>query len=161
MRKWLTPVAMGVGVIALVVIALNRTAPQLDLDTPEGAVQEYLRAISVEDYDAAFAVLDPDEFSGCDADDIARNVPDEPFSARLNDEDGFIREFDIEPPNTGQVLPGDVEYVSVIFEFGTPGPFGGTWESWESFQLIESDGDWWIVGDPWPYFSWSCRQLEG
>jgi hypothetical protein len=25
------------------------------------------------------------------------------------------------------------------------------------FELLDDDDFWWIVGDPWPYFTWECR----
>jgi hypothetical protein len=121
---------IGVAVIALVVIALVREPVVLHPDSPEGTVQEYLQAISDEDYVKALSLLNPDEFENCDISDLARNAPDDPFTATLN----------------------------VTLRFGSGGLFGGTWEQYETFFLTSSDGFWWISDDPWPYFTWNCKR---
>ncbi len=159
MRKWMVPAGIAIVVIGLGTVALLRDPVQLDPNTPEGTVQEYLAAISVEDYARAFDVLHPASFEGCDPDDLARSAPREPFSATFSSEPGFFggRDFVEErPPGFEPTAPD--ERVNVILRFGGDGPFDSGWEQWESFGLITDDGFWWIVGDPWPYFSWSCRR---
>lgn len=142
---WLLPAGIGLIVIALVVVALVRKPVQLDPDTPEGTVQEYLQAISDEDYEGAFEMLAAEEFDGCVPSDIARYLPSEPFTAGL------------EP---GDATPPDDQaaFVNVRIRFGSGGMFGSGWDTWESFQLVSSDGFWWITGDPWPHFVWECTQ---
>lgn len=142
---WLLPAGIGLLVLVLVVVALVRDPVQLDPETPAGAVQEYLQAISDEDYEAAFELLHPDEFEECFPSDIERHAHNEPFTASL--------ESDREP-----VSDGDRVLVNVRMRFGTDGPFGSGWETFESFELVSEDGFWWITGEPWPYFSFECRQ---
>ena len=157
--RWLVPGAITVVVVALGAIALLREPIQLDPATPEGTVQEYLQAISDENFDGAFDLLHPESFEGCDAADIARSGPREPFSATISEDGGFgeFAEFrGEEPPGFTPVSPDAT--VNVILRFGASGPFDTGWEQWETFFLIEGDGFWWLTGDPWPYFSWNCRQ---
>lgn len=154
--RWLFPVLAGGVVIALVVVALVREPVQLDPDTPQGTVQEYLQAIADKDWEGAFEVLDPDAVSGCQPADLARHGPTEPFTATLSGE-GADRPVFGEPETT---VPANAVWVEVTLRFGTTGPFGTSWETWEWFSLIERDGSWWIVGDPWPYFIWECRKSD-
>ncbi|TDI55747.1 MAG: hypothetical protein E2O96_04660, partial [Acidobacteria bacterium] len=63
--RWLWPLGIGLTVVALAIVALVREPVQLDPSTPEGTVQEYLQAISDEDYNKAFELLDPEGFEGC------------------------------------------------------------------------------------------------
>src|SRR5688572_24843157 len=56
--------AVVVGIIVVIaavaaVVASRRDAVVYDADTPEGAVQAYLRAVIDDDHDAADAYLDP------------------------------------------------------------------------------------------------------
>lgn len=142
---WLLPTGIALVVIVLVVVALVRKPVLLDPTTPEGTVQEYLQAISDEDYEKAFEMLETDTFSGCVPSDLARYLPGEPFTASL------------EPD--GDTAGGDsTAIVNVRIRFGSNGMFGSGWDTWESFELTSSDGIWWITGDPWPHFVWECTQ---
>ena len=88
--RWLWPLGIGLGVVALVIVALARQPVQLDPSTAEGTVQAYLQAISDEDYNKAFEALDPEGFEGCSTSDLARNAPREAFTATL----GFSEDAD-------------------------------------------------------------------
>lgn len=129
--------------VVLVVVALIRDPVQLDPETPSGTVQEYLQAISDDDFEAAFELLHPDEFEDCVPSDIQRHVTEEPFTASL--------ESTVEPTEDQETA-----IVNVRIRFGTGGPFGSGWESFESFELVSEDGLWLITGEPWPYFSFEC-----
>lgn len=142
---WLLPAGIGLLVLVLVLVALVRDPVQLDPETPDGTVQEYLQAISDDDYETAFDLLHPDEFEDCVPSDIERQASNEPFTASL--------ESDVEP-----VSGEDRAIINVRMRFGTDGPFGSGWETFESFELVSEDGFWWITGEPWPYFSFECRQ---
>ena len=142
---WLLPAGIGLLVVVLVVVALLRDPVQLDPGTPEGTVQEYLQAISEDDFERAFELLEPDEFEGCVPSDIERHVMDQPFTARLDS--------DAQPiDDQGRAV------VDVRIRFGTDGPFGSGWETFESFELVSEDGFWWITGQPWPHFFFECRE---
>lgn len=154
--RWLWPLGIGLAVGALVIVALVREPVQLDPETPEGTVQEYLQAISDKDYDKAFAVLEPEEFEGCDAGDLARNAPRDPFTATLGvsgDREAF-RKLDEEgsPPSEDHIA------IDVTLRFGSGGLLGGSWDQYEIFFLTSSDGFWWITDDPWPWFKWDCKR---
>lgn len=140
--KWLLPVVIGGVVVALASIALLREQVLLDPTTPEGTVQEYLQAISDEDFDRAFETLDPESFEGCTPSDIQRSGWDENFTASL--------------PETSEPPVGERIFVDVTMHFGGGGPFNGGWDSFETFVLVSNDGFWWITEDPWPYFRWNC-----
>lgn len=144
---WLLPTGIVLLVLVLVVIALVREPVQLDPATPEGTVQEYLQAISDDDYEKAFELLDPEEFEGCVPSDIERHVQDEPFTASF--------ESDVHPLDDE-----DTVIVNVRIRFGTDGPFGSGWETFESFELIRDDGAWLITDEPWPRFFWECRERQ-
>lgn len=145
-RQWLLAAGVGLVVLVLVVVALVRDPIQLDSSTPEGAVQAYLQAISDENYERAYEMLDPARFDECVPGDIARYAPGDPFTASLDDQGG-------EPTRDGEI-----RVVTVRMSFGTDGMFGPGWETWESFELISQDGFWWITGDPWPHFGWECPE---
>lgn len=143
---WLLPGGIGLLILALVVVALVRDPVQLDPGTPNGTVQEYLQAISDDDYETAFELLHPEDFDGCVPGDIERHVSDEPFTASL--------ESRVVDPMDDQ----ERVIVNVRIRFGTGGPFGSGWETFESFELVSEDDFWWITGEPWPYFSFECSQ---
>ncbi len=144
--NWLLAGGIGILVVVLVVVALVREPVQLDPSSPEGTVQEYLQAISDEDYERAFELLRPEVFEGCVPSDLSRYAPSEPFTASLESEGG--------EPGAGE----DQAIVNVRMRFGTDGMFGSGWEAWESFELVNEEGFWWITGEPWPHFVWECEQ---
>lgn len=144
---WLLPGGISLLVVVLVVVALIRDPVQLDPGTPSGTVQEYLQAISDHDFEAAHELLHPDEFEGCLPSDLERHVTQEPFTASL--------ESTVEPPDDQETA-----VVNVRIRFGTGGPFGSGWESFESFELVSEDDGWLITGEPWPYFSFECAPRE-
>lgn len=143
--RWAWPAVFTLGVIVLAVIALNREPIELDPDTAEGTVQAYLQAISDSDFEAAFDLLDPELYDGCTAADLATSVDrDQPFTAVLDTDN--ISEF------------GDVVSVPARMQFGSTGPLGNGWTSWETFNVTDSSGEWLITDEAWPYFYWSCRE---
>ena len=161
MTRWLVPTGIGVAVVALVAIALLRDPVELDSDTPEGTVQEYLQAISDEDYERAFELVLPESAEGCDASDLAVAVPREPFSATLGSPSGeFGEDRKVAPGESDpQLPPGETALVDVTLRFAPGGgPFDTGWEQFEKFRLLSLDGSWWITDDPWPYFTFGCRE---
>ncbi|MEA1902521.1 MAG: hypothetical protein U9N56_03235 [Actinomycetota bacterium] len=145
-NRWIWPAVLGIAVVALVAIALNREPVQLDPNTPEGTVQAYLQAIGDSDYDAAFELLDPEEYEGCSPADLATSVNrGEPFTAVFDTEN-------IEK------VGNDTTLVPVRMQFGSTGPFGNGWTQWETFILTDRTGSWLITEEAWPYFVWSCRE---
>jgi hypothetical protein len=158
---WLLPVGLGLVVVALVVVALARGPVALDPETPEGAVQEYLVAISEDRWDEAVEVIHDDWRKSCVGDDLRAFDPGD-FSAQLGtsgdtfradmfEEDFAVPETENETPPT---IPEDAAMVEVTINHG--GATGG-WDEHTMFELVDEDGFWWLVGDPWPHFIWSCQ----
>lgn len=161
--RWVVPAGIAAVVVALVIVALVRDPVQLDPDTPEGTVQGYLQAVSEERWEDAYEVLDPQRFADCGPADIAAQAPGEPFTASLQAGDGSMVVERFEESGGGDVettttTPPEADVaVGVTLRFADSGPFGsGGWTTFEVFEVVSRDGFWWISGDPWPYFGWSC-----
>ena len=159
---WVLPGFVFLGVAALVAIALARGPVELNPDSPEGTVQEYLQAWNEQRYDDAIAVVHEDWRGSCEGSDLARWEVGK-FTAELVDEadlDGFFAERaffeqEFEPGSPFPEMPVDTTLVRVRITRGD-GPFGGGWDEGVVFELVDDDDFWWIVGQPWPYFSWDC-----
>lgn len=160
--RWLWPLGIGLTVVALVIVALVREPVQLDPSTPEGTVQEYLQAISDEDYNKAFELLDPEGFEGCTTSDLARSAPRDSFTATMGFSGDAERGFERFGPVDEDGRPPSRELVSVdvTLRFDTGDVFSGSWDQYETFFLISENGSWWITDDPnpWPYFTWDCQR---
>lgn len=157
---WLLPVGLGLLVVVLVAIALTRGPVELDPDTPEGTVQEYLVAIDEERWDDAVAVVHPNWLGSCDGEDLSRFAQGD-FTAELGAPGGFtggiVRE-EFVGSEVSEPLPDPDETVEVTIRHSdTGGVFGGGWDEYVIFEMSNEDGFWWIVNDPWPYFVWNCR----
>jgi hypothetical protein len=161
---WLLPVGLAVMVVSLVTIALARGPVDLDPDSPEGTVQEYLRAIDQERWDDAVEVIHADWRGKCAGEDLAAFAQGD-FSAELGAPDGMGGfgvglgrepmpvEAGAEPP------PGADTTVEVTIRHQDAGGLGGGWDEYVVFELTDTDDFWWIVNDPWPYFVWNCRGI--
>jgi hypothetical protein len=153
------PLGLTALVGGLVVIALVRGPVELEPDTPEGTIQEYLLAISDERWEDAVSVIHPDWLGACGADDISR-VASIDFSATLGS-DGFgggmveERFVEIAP---GEELPVADTHVEVTIIHSDQGGLGSNWNEYTTFDLVDDEDFWWLVNDPWPYFLWSCRE---
>ena len=148
MPPWAVPAGVVALVVALVVVALARGPVVLEPDSPEGTVQEYLLALDEGRLDAALEVVHPVTRGTCTGDDIAQaGVPS--FSAQLGFSSGFgggvISESFEDTAAPGLPGPTPTEFVDVT-----------SWDEYVTFQLADEDDFWWIVGEPWPYFTWAC-----
>jgi hypothetical protein len=160
---WLLPVALGAAVVALVAIALTRGPVTLDPESAEGTVQEYLLAINEERWDDALSVIHDDWRGRCDEFDLEMYAQGD-FSAELGspsefggfvNSGGFVVEG--EGNGAGPTIPANTSQVEVTITREDAGGFGGGWEEYVVFELTDDGDFWWIVGDPWPYFVWSCQ----
>jgi hypothetical protein len=141
-RGWWIAGGGGLLIAILVIVALTRDPVELDPSTPEGSVQVYLQAIADEDYGTAFALIDPDSHEDCKSGDLAFASPRDPFTATLG---------------TADVSNGTAYVEVTISQNPSPGPFDpGSGGYGEVFTLEQSDGQWLITGEPWPYFRWRC-----
>lgn len=165
-RRWLLPVGLGVAVVALVAIALTRGPVELDPDTPEGTVQEYLLAINEKRWDDAIAVVHPQWLGECDGDDLAQYADFE-FTAELgrNDVGAFggviVEETFTDIAGSEDAMSEDFPvvdtHVEVTISRGDSPVFGPGWEEYVLFEMVDEDDFWWVSGDPWPHFVWTCR----
>ncbi len=158
---WVLPAGLGVLVVALVTIALMRGPVSFEPDTPEGTVQEYLMAVSEERWDDAIEIFQEDWRGGCEGSDLAAAAPDS-FTAELGNDrdDGRIPDENFAPVPPGEdpqvTIPDDATRVDVTIRRNETGALGTGWSENVTFQLVEEDGFWWIIGEPWPYFTWRC-----
>lgn len=140
--KWKLPIVALFVIIILSVIALTRKPVELDPNTPEGVVQAYLQAIADEEYTEAYGYLSTDIQSDCAPTDIAANVYYDTFNAVLGD----ITEL------------GDSVTVEASIQFGATPLDPGTNGYYEQFFLMQQGSEWVITSDPWPYFTYGCRE---
>lgn len=166
---WLLPTGLVVVVVALVAIAMTRGPTSFDPDSPEGAVQEYLQAINEQRWEDAVGVIHPEWLGNCDAGDIAGFAPSD-FTADLGNDGGSVfgggdlmRETFAEPETSvGEEPPlptNPDELVEVTITRDQGGGLGGGWSEYVRFEVLDEDGFWWIINDPWPYFVWNCRDF--
>lgn len=156
---WLLPVGLGAIIVVLVVIALVRGPTSLDPGTAEGTVQEYLVAISEGRWDDAVEIVDDDWRGNCTGKDLESFAPGE-FTAELGSTTGFdeVSRFGAVPDDGTPAVPEDATEVQVTISHDVGAGLGSGWSEVATFDLVH-DGDlWWLVGDPWPYFIWSCRE---
>jgi len=137
---------VGVVVVLAViagVVGANRSAPTLDPSTPQGVVQEYLKAVLAGDYPAAADLLSAS--SGCSLSDVSSAGVSE--SARIVLED--------------TVVTGDTAVVTVeVTEGADSGPFGDSGYTHTERITAERDGSTWTIsGSPWLLYL--CRTTKG
>jgi hypothetical protein len=152
------PAGLAVLVAILVTIALVRGPATFDPDTPKGTVQEYLVAISEGRWDDAVEVVHEDWRRSCTGSDLESFAPRN-FSAQLGSGSGRFggiveeRFVDVET-GSSPTMPDETTMVEVTIQRGGP----GGWNEHTTFELGRTDGFWWLIGDPWPYFVWSCEE---
>ena len=136
-------------VVVLAVVAglvvVNRSAPPLDPESPEGVVQQFLQAVVDEDHTAAVALVASS--AGCEVSDIASARPD---SESLNVVLAGVR------------IEGDRAVVKLDVTEGSGGDlFGSSGYTYsERIVLKRRDGAWRIASSPWLLFLCEDR-LEG
>jgi hypothetical protein len=161
---WVLPLGLVVLVGGLVAIALTRGPVELDPDTPEGTVQEYLLAISEQRWDDAIEVVHEDWRGSCEGSDLEAMHPGD-FSAELGTEFGGEGEFIFEggvavapgEPGAPATIPDDATQVEVTIHRSDDGGLGSSWSEYVVFELSNDGEFWWLVGDPWPHFTWACQ----
>ena len=134
-NKILGLVVGAISIVALIlVLAVKEPTPQLDVNSPEGTVQQYLQAVTDRDFDTALTFLATD--SKCKIEDFDRAYIQESVRIGLADA--------TETQTTATV--------KVSVESSNGDPFGGSFTDNQSFRLLNSDGGWKITGIPWPTY---------
>lgn len=159
---WLLPAGLFALVVVLVVVALSREPASLDPASPEGVVQDYLQAIRDQRFDDALAAIHPDWLGDCTTSDMAEYV-DTDFTAKLATDESFEgvvgeRFEDIGDSLDGVSAPEPTESVDVTISHNAGSGLGSTWSEDVRFDLTDDSGEWLLAVDPWPYFTWSCRE---
>lgn len=161
---WLLPAGIGLVVVTLVAVALLRGPVTLEPDSPEGTVQEYLVAINEERWDDAIEVVHDDWRGACEGTDLRAHT-DSDFTAELgNGQNGFggagerSMRAPAEPDAEEPTIPEDRSEVEVTINHNPGRGIGGGWNEHVVFELIDDGEFWWLVNDPWPYFTWDCSE---
>lgn len=119
--------------VVAAVLANRDNAAQWPPDSPEAAVQNYVRAVVDQDYPTALRYVDPG---------LACNVAH--FEMSYYPQDTAISLFQAH-------ITGDEATVHV--EIGSYGePFFDTFVHQEQFDLIDTPEGWQITGSPWPVY---------
>lgn len=141
-----TVVVIGVVIAALVVLSLivvsMRGEPELlEQSTPEGVVQRYVAAVIDGDEQLAATFLTEEATANCDG---FRRDPEQDIRVSLV---------------SSQVFDGSADVaVSITTSYGS-GPFGvSEYESQDSFDLVQVEGDWMIDYVPFE-LSTVCREV--
>lgn len=145
--RWLTGTAVVVAVLVVLSIAVTLTrgrdqAPRYDADTPEGAVERYLRAVFDLDYAAAYAYLAPAVRATCSEQAFRE-------ASRWFKQDAGSQRARI--AGTRVVSGETLVDVRVTRTFGAT-PFGGEDTSTQVYSLKQIDGAWRLVQHGWPVF---------
>ena len=128
-------VVAAISIMALIaVLAVKETTPQLDANTPEGTVQQYLKSVTERDFDAAITYLASD--TKCKIEDFDQAYIQDSFRISLSDTS----------------ITSDSAMVKVGIENSSGDPFGGSYAESQTFRLTKSTSAWKISGIPWPTY---------
>jgi len=128
-------VVAAISIVALIaVLAFKETTPQLDANTPEGTVQQYLQSVSTRDFDSAITYLAVD--TKCKVEDFDQAYIQDSFRISLSDTS----------------ITSDSASVKVSIENSSGDPFGGSYAESQTFRLAKFGSGWKISGIPWPTY---------
>ena len=128
-------VVAAISIMALIaVLAVKETTPQLDANTPEGTVQQYLKSVTERDFDAAITYLASD--TKCKIEDFDQAYIQDSVRISLSDTS----------------ITSDSAMVKVGIENSSGDPFGGSYAESQTFRLTKSASAWKISGIPWPTY---------
>ncbi|MDP7578767.1 MAG: hypothetical protein QGF12_04405 [SAR202 cluster bacterium] len=136
---FLITVLLAIGVVAGLLV----NEQDLEEDIPEYAVQQFLKAVSKQDYEEIHSLLS-NKFENCSVEDL---VSEGVEISRM------VRDQRVTLEHT-QYVEG-VAIVRVrITEFSSDGPFGSSENSQEqAYSLRKEWGLWKFTKLPWPYYS--------
>jgi hypothetical protein len=121
-------------VAVIVVLSVNEPVAQLDKDSPEGTVQQYLGAITDKDFSQAMDYLASD--SKCTIQDFERAYIQDSLRFGLSD----------------LTTTADSASVTVKIETSSGDPFGGSYSETQTFTLTKEESGWKVTGIPWPTY---------
>lgn len=130
-------VALGVLVVLAAAFSFIGDA-ELDPGTPEGVVQDYVRAVIAGDRPAARSYL-ADELDGCGT-RFPRYLADQAYRIEWLD----------------TTLGEGEAWVTVSVAGSDPGIFGGNRSETYEFRLISEAGGWRITHQEWPWYECSA-----
>ena len=134
-NKVLGIVVAAITIVALIVVlAVKVPTAQLDKDSPEGVVQQYLSAVTDRDYSQAIEFLSTD--SKCTVEDFDRAFIQESLRIALSGTSSTV----------------STASVTVKIENSSGDPFGGSYSETQTFRLVKDDSGWKIAGIPWPTY---------
>ena len=121
-------------VAVIVVLSVNEPVAQLDKDSPEGTVQQYLGAITDKDFSQAMDYLESD--SKCTIQDFERAYIQDSLRIGLSD----------------LTTTANSASVTVKIETSSGDPFGGSYSETQTFTLTKEESGWKVTGIPWPTY---------
>ena len=129
--------AVVIAIVALLavlagVFTATRQQPEPDPSTPDGVVQLYALALIRGDDDEAVRYLDPS--LGCSA----------PLPGVMRPLRASLTVADTRVTGARATVLADVTE--------SQGGMLNTWEHREEFQLTQTDGEWFLTGNPWPVY---------
>ena len=128
-------VVVAISIVAFIaVLAVKETTPQLDSNTPEGTVQQYLQSVTARDFDSAITYLATD--TKCKIEDFDQAFIQDSVRISLSDTS----------------ITSDSALVKVSIENSSSDPFGSSYAEAQTFRLTKSDTGWKISGIPWPTY---------
>lgn len=127
-------IAAIVTVALIVVFSVREPIVQLDKDSPEGVVQQYLGSITDRDFNQAITFLSSD--SKCTIQNFEQAYIQESLRISLSD--------------TSSTATSAT--VKVKIETSNGDPFGSSYAENQTLQLTKADSGWKITGIPWPNY---------
>ena len=143
-RNWLIGggIFLAALLVASIVVALLDSEETFPKGSAERAVQEYLKAVGDDDFEAAYGFLSAELMEECTIGEFAGgNVP---MRSDLADD-----RITLEKTNT----VGATVFVTVrVWQVRSSGPFGTSESSFEQrFSLGKQDEQWRFTEHPWPF----------
>ena len=134
-NKVLGIVLAAIAIVAvIVVLSVNEPVAQLDKDSPEGTVQQYLGAITDKDFSQAMDYLASD--SKCTIQDFERAYIQDSLRIGLSD----------------LTTTADSASVTVKIDTSSGDPFYGGYSETQTFTLTKEESGWKVTGIPWPTY---------
>ena len=127
-------IAVIAAVALIAILAVKDQTAQLDADSPEAKIQQYLTAVTDKDFDQALTYLAED--SKCTIQDFDR--------AYLQDSIRIVLSDTTSSNTTASVI--------VIIETSNGDPFYNGYAETQTFRLSKDDSGWKIAGIPWPMY---------